>query len=190
MTVQSYQFNERLAMSCGVSTDATVGDILTTNIPGALAAYPAHSVNDRNGTDWWVEHSSGRHLSVDCKVRDTDWQATHPEEDDLALETWSVVEAQKQGWTRDSTKRTDYILWLWRDTGRWCLVPFHLLCAVFSENWEGWRNAYKTRRQHTPGYGNGYHSECVFVPRREVWGAIYRRFSGSPNSKTKGPKHQ
>jgi hypothetical protein len=173
---RAYSFSERLAVSRGVSANNNVSDILVNNIPGAVNAMLAHPVNDRNGTDWWVEHASGKHLSVDCKIREKDWTTRMPPEDDLALETWSVVERQVIGWTRNGEKRTDYILWLWLDTGRWCLMPFPMLCRVFSENWRAWIMRYKTSRQFTPD--RGYHSECVFVPRREVWAQIYRTFGG------------
>ena len=178
MTTGAYDFDQQLAMSQGRSATRDVREILLTEVPGALAAHPAATENDRNGTDWWVEHASGRHLSIDCKVRDVDWRATHPAEDDLALESWSVTEAKKVGWTRDPAKRTDYILWLWLDTGRWCLVPFPMLCTVFVEHWERWRSQYKTRVQESNRGNSVWHSECIFVPRREVWAAIYRRFSG------------
>lgn len=167
-------------MSQGVAGSATVKDVLLNNIPGACNVYQASRSNDRNGTDWWVEHENGSHLSVDAKVRSVDWAAKG--QDDLALETWSVVEAKKIGWTRDIKKRTDYVLWLWTDTGRWCLVPFPMLCGVFSEYWKEWTGRYKTRQQYTPE-GN-YHSECVFVPRKELWATIYRRYSGVPQSLT------
>jgi hypothetical protein len=42
--------------------------------------------------------------------------------------------------------------------------------------WEVWATFRKVRRQYTKD--RGYHSECVFVPRREIWSEIYRRFSG------------
>lgn len=177
MTIE-YAFDERLALSQGHSQSKSIKDILLENIPGALGAHQAHQENDRNGTDWWVEHKRGYFLSVDCKVREVDWSERG--EDDLALETWSVI-GQKVGWTRDEGKRTDYILWLWMDTGRWCLVPFIMLCAVYQDKWEEWRNEYKTSRQHTPGEnGRGWYSECTFVPRREVWAEIYRRYAGAP----------
>ena len=38
---------------------------------------------------------------------------------DIALETWSVIEKLKIGWTRDLNKRSDYVLWFWLDTKRW-----------------------------------------------------------------------
>jgi hypothetical protein len=179
--VNRYRFGEQLEMSQGVSENKSIGTILLSNIPGALNTYPAHEANDRNGTDWWVEREMGRWLSVDCKVREEDWSIKRTPKDDLALETWSVVEQNIPGWTRDSKKQTDYVLWLWKDTGRWCLVPFVMLCAVFQENWMDWKKQYQTDRQYTTRHnGASYHSECVFVPRRVVWATIYRRFSGQP----------
>lgn len=173
---REFDFAERLSMSAGNSASRNLEVILVSEIPGAVSATPAAQVNDRQGVDWWVEMSTARHLAVDCKVRATDWAATHPDEDDLALETFSVVEKGIAGWTRDANKRCDYILWLWTDTGRFCLLPFPMLCKVFSANWEQWRAKYKTRRQFTTG--RNYHSECVFVPRKVVWAEIYRRFGG------------
>ena len=120
----------------------------------------------------------GKMLGVDAKVREIDWAATHPEEDDLALETWSVIEKQKVGWTRDESKRCDYILWLWTDSKRFCLVPFPMLCAAFKVRWREWKKIYKVRQQKTPWHGGEYHSECVFVDRNEVWREIYRQCNG------------
>ncbi len=173
-----YGFEERLAMSSGVAASADVRSILLKNIPGAVNVHQAATVNDRQGIDWWVEMSTAKHLAVDAKVREQDWAARNPHEDDLALESWSVVEKQVPGWTRDANKKCDYVLWLWKDTGRFCLVPFPMLCGVFSRRWQSWRVDYKTRQQRTPRANGGYHSECVFVPRRELWAEIYRQYGG------------
>ena len=173
-----YGFEERLAMSSGVAASADVRSILLKHIPGAVNAHQAATVNDRQGIDWWEEMSTAKHLAVDAKVREQDWAARNPHEDDLALESWSVVEKQVPGWTRDVNKKCDYVLWLWKDTGRFCLVPFPMLCGVFSRRWQSWRVDYKTRQQHTPRANGGYHSECVFVPRRELWAEIYRQYGG------------
>lgn len=176
---REYSFSDRLRMSQGIAAGSDVAAILVGAIPGAVAAYPAHPSNDRNGTDYWVEHARGTHFSVDVKRRAEDWTAKAEPSDDLALEIWSVMEKQKVGWTRDATKRTDYVLWLWQDTGRWCLMPFAMLCAVFQEHWQAWTARYPTHEQFTPEFG-GYHSQCVFVPREVVWEALYRRFGGLP----------
>lgn len=173
-----YRFAEQLDMSAGVAASADVRDILLGNLKGAVGVAPAARVNDRQGVDWWVELSTARHLAVDAKVRATDWAASHPDQDDLALETFSVVEKGIAGWTRDASKRCDYVLWLWSDTRRFCLVPFPFLCSVFEQRWRQWLEQFKTCRQFTPHGLSGYHSECVFVPRREVWGAIYGKFGG------------
>lgn len=176
MRVTSYDFGERMVMSDGVNEQADIRSILLENIPGAKAVTRANRQDDKTGVDWWVKMASGASLAVDAKVREEDWASRG--KDDLALETWSVVESEVVGWTRNPAKRTDYVLWLWKDTGRYCLIPFAPLCAVFSDNWQTWAQIYQTNRQHTPRKGNGYHSECVFVPRREVWKAIYLRLNG------------
>lgn len=175
----AYGFDERLRFSDGIAASASVECVLLSCIPGATQVRRATRKEDRDGTDWWVDRHCGDALSVDAKVRSTDWLPRG--EDDLALETWSVVEKGVTGWTRTESKRTDYILWLWQDTGRWCIVAFPMLCGVMCDHWEEWRRKYKTKQQWTDmPCGRGYHSECVFVPRREVWAAMYRKYGGTP----------
>lgn len=171
---RSYGFEDRLAMSTDDHVTDAITSIILREIPGALNVLPAHTSNDRKGTDFWVEHSSGRFLRVDAKVREEDWAAR--DEDDYALEIWSVVERQIPGWTRSPHQRTDYILWFWKDTCRSALVSFPMLCAVFCENLQAWSAEYRVAQQRTDDYGD-YHSECVFVPRHVVWREIYKRFS-------------
>lgn len=175
---REFCFGERMAMSNGVAVSSHVREIILATIPGAVNVIKAHSSNDRNGTDWWVEHCTGKFLSVDVKVRGEDWAAKNPEEDDLALESFSVVEKNVLGWTRDVNKKTDYVLWVWTDTKRWCLIPFPMLCRVFTDNVDQWRSTFKTRKQKTVRGGYSYHSECVFVPRALIWRTIYSRFAG------------
>lgn len=174
----NYDFNERLNMSNGYSSKKDVASIILENIPSSTNVIKAHSENDRNGTDWWVETLSGNFLSVDAKIRSKDF-SLHGQ-DDLALEIWSVVEKKVVGWTRDKKKRTDYILWMWTDTGRWCILPFQMLCFVFENKLSEWIKNYKIAMQFTPNHC-GYHSECVFVPRHEVWRQIYFAFGGCKN---------
>ena len=178
MSATPYAFDERLAMSSGFAATADVKTILLQQIPGAVDVHQAATENDRQGIDWWVEMKTAGHLAVDAKIREMDWAAKNPHEDDLALESWSVVEKNIIGWTRDDKKKCDYVLWLWKDTGRFCLLPFPMLCKVFSKKWQGWAAQYKTARQFTPRAGGGYHSECIFVPRREIWAEIYRNYGG------------
>lgn len=182
----SYDFGDRLRMSAGHAACADVRSVLMGQIPGAANVIQASKSNDRGGVDWWVEHVAGKFLGVDAKVRGEDYSA-HPDpkrrSDDLALETWSVVQDAnhkgKPGWTLCGHRRTDYVLWLWTDTRRFCLLPFPMLCGVFQRHWQRWAREFKTARQWTPppfGDGYGWHSECVFVPRCEVWAMIYLQY--------------
>ncbi len=178
MQSHSYTFAEQLNQSRNCRDEIT--SILQNQIPGVVAVHPAHACNDRRGTDYWCEMQSGNHLSVDVKIRSQDWSVRDEpnQADDLALEIWSVKEKRIAGWTRDEAKRTDYVLWYWTDTGRWCLIPFAMLCHVFRDNWEAWSQEFQTATQRTPE--RCYHSQCVFVPREEVWRAIYHKFNPRP----------
>jgi hypothetical protein len=174
MNVRDFSFDRQLVMSKGVAAGVAVEEILLDAIPGAVGVRAAGAHDDRNGTDWWVDLFSGDALSVDLKARHEDFSTRG--KDDLALEVWSVVESRVPGWTRDARKRTDYVMWWWQDTGRWCLIPFQMLCAVFVAHLDEWTTTYQVAEQSTEGR---YHSRCVFVPRVVVWREIYSRFGGT-----------
>lgn len=157
-----YDFDERLTWSAGF-LDSGVSTILRSRIPGCYDVVRAEKDQDRNGTDYWALRHGLPSLSVDVKVRNPDYSA-HPDpkrrSDDLALETWSVANT-KIGWTRDTKKRTDYVLWFWTDTQRFFLASFPALCATFTRYWEQWRKTFPTFQQTS----QRWKSECVFVPR-------------------------
>ena len=160
MTATFYDFGERLLWSQGYLHDG-IAKILKARIPGCYDVQKADELSDRNGTDYWALRHGLTSLSVDVKVREKDFAQYG--QDDLALETWSVVES-RPGWTRDQEKQTDYILWFWQDTGRFCIVSFPALCCTFQRYWRDWATEYKTARQSS----GTWLSECVFVPRQVV----------------------
>ena len=151
------------------------------NFPGAVRVAQACEADDRNGVDYWVYFSNGRRIGVDVKLRRPDWAANmcNPK-DDLTLEAWSVVEKRIPGWTRNIDKHCDYILFFWPDTGRWCLLPFRPLCAVFLTHWREWRRTYETNVSTNRKGSLEWHSEAVFVPRMLVLGLIEQRYGGAP----------
>lgn len=162
----AYSFEERLAFSKS-QVNESLARILKARLPGVFNVEIAETSEDRQGTDFWaVRDLDLPDLSIDLKVRDKDWSA-HPDPrkraDDLALETWSVC-GSKVGWTRDETKRTDFVVWYWLDTGRFFIVSFPALCKVFQMYWEKWSMEYRCFKQDS---GN-WQSECVFVPRAIV----------------------
>jgi hypothetical protein len=171
-----YDFNHQLKISQGVSLGLDLRTLFMAELHGAIDAYPATKQEDKQGVDWWVEFPGVR-LAVDVKIRSVDYAERG--EDDLALETWSVV-GRRIGWTLDPKKRCDYVLWYWKPTGRWCMIPFRQLLTVFHSEHISWRAAYKWKRQETIMDGRAYESECVFVPRVAVLAAIARRYGGRP----------
>lgn len=154
-----YDFKDRLALSD--SFESEIAAILTDRIPGCHAVRRANRASDRTGVDYWALRHQARPLAIDVKVRDEDWSQRGC--DDLALETWSVID-EKVGWARDATKRTDYVLWYWTDTKRFVLLPFPPLCCVFCLNWQSWKRQFRVVRQNS----GQWQSECVFVPRKIV----------------------
>lgn len=176
--MNEFDFQSQLVMSTGVAAREDITQILLEHIPGAIAMIKANTRDDKSGTDYWIEHKRGTPISVDTKIRNEDPVETRGK-DDLALETWSVVN-EKIGWTLDEKKRTDFILW-WFPTRRWVLVPFPQLQAVFRQFQSMWTRKYFTCRQRTIANGNrGWQSECVFVPREVVLDAIKLRYGGAP----------
>ena len=167
----SFDFAEQLEWANGFK-DAGIAQILKARIPACYDVQKADEASDRSGTDYWALRHDLPPLSIDCKVRRLDPIDKYGE-DDLALETWSV-KGRSPGWTRDETKRTDYILWFWTTSGRFELVPFPPLCKAFSLYWERWSAEYGPHEQNS----GRWQSECVFVPRDVIKAKIADWCSG------------
>lgn len=164
--MHEYDFAQQLTWSEGIAKDGGISKILRDRIPGCYDVVQADTDSDRSGTDYWALREHGLPpLSIDVKVRRVDYSLQG--KDDLALETWSVV-GSKPGWTRDASKRTDYILWYWVETSRFVLVSFPALCRVFQYYWQRWREQYPHFTQNS----GAWQSECVFVPRETVLAKI------------------
>ena len=184
-------FYGELAASKDPTVDAAVKSILLQAIPGAIGVQQGTTLADKMGADYWVQRQPPRFpVAVDLKARREDWLPKG--KDDLALETWSVIETQSPGWTRDPRKGTDHILWYWKDTKRWVLLPFHQLCHVFIAKWEEWATAPKAQIERQESVdketGNLWHSECVLVPRGIVWQAMCQDSFGYMRTATPKPR--
>lgn len=171
-----YSFGEKLVASKGILESCDVREILMSRLPGCIDASPSDEELDRTGVDWTAALCCGRDVGVDVKIREKDCISFG--NDDVALETWSVIGSQV-GWTRDKSKACEWVLWVWKDTGRFFLVPFLPLCSVFSQRWTEWRETYKPRTQTTTRGHRSWKSECVFVPRNVVVNAISAWYGSS-----------
>ena len=152
--------------------------VVRDRLPRCREVVRAGKADDRAGTDYLAIRNGIASLRIDLKLRDYD-PIQRQGRDDLALETWSVVgstrSAAKIGWTRDEAKNTDYVLWYWRASGRFCLVPFHPLCCVFKRMWQTWRSSYETHVQDS----GDWQSECTYVPRQVVFEYLMRWSNGA-----------
>ena len=174
-----------MAKSDDAAVQHAIFDFIRQNIVGVSSTERASSIDDRLGTDYWATLNSGKRLSLDVKIRDEDYTLKDPPQDDLALELWSVI-GKKTGWTRDSGKQTDFILWYWKDSGRICMLSFPILCSVFQEKAAEWTEEFSdgVRTQTTVNAGqDSYQSQCIFVPRKIVLQAMLTKFGGKPAAK-------
>jgi len=180
----SFQFDEQMAMADDPAVKEAISAYIRQYFPGVASIERASPAEDKLGTDYWVVLESGKKLSFDIKVRKTDYAYRDPPQDDLALERWSVV-GKKIGWTQDQNKQTDFILWYWKDSGRFCILSFLKLCSVFKERMTEWIIEYmdEIHTQTTFTDHGIYQSECVLVPREIVMQAIHAKFAGEPTIK-------
>lgn len=182
MTNNAYDFNDQWRMSEGFGSEKSDEDFILSRFPNAIKVEKAERRDDRNGTDRWITMESGEIESLDMKVRTKDFSVYGPAKDDVALELWSKLN-EKVGWTRDTNKRTNWIMWKWNDTKRYLLMPFPWLCSVFSVQWPAWYELYDHPIQDTVDKNTGklkWQSQCIYVPRKVLWVAIYDQFGGVP----------
>jgi len=151
--------------------------ILRARIPHCQDVIRASEQEDRDGVDYWALRPPARRLGIDLKVRNRDYRADG--KDDLALETWSVWEQGKVGWTRDVTKNTDFICWYFLDSGRFHLTSFPVLCRVFRARYDAWLRDYGPEwTQMSHDKGRSWTSKHIYVPRRVVEEAVVSWMNG------------
>mgnify|MGYP001594828730 CR=1 FL=1 len=139
----NYDFDEQMGMADDPSVKAAISAYIRQNFTGVASIERASPADDKLGTDYWIILESGKKLSFDIKVRKTDFAYRDPPQDDLALETWSVV-GKKIGWTQDPSKQTDFVLWFWKDSQRFLMISFPVLCSLFRERVSFFLNRQKT----------------------------------------------
>lgn len=162
--IRQYNFQEKLQGTQGVEIDKQICRIFRKLFPEINQIRLATIEEDKKGTDYFLDFEQIRSIRIDVKIREQDFG-----KNDLALEVWANMEHEKVGWTRDSQKETDYILWLWKDTARYHFIPFLLLRRIFEIHFKTWMSQFKTAIQDS----GDWQSQCVFVPVNIIWRAIY-----------------
>ncbi|HZM33302.1 MAG TPA: hypothetical protein VFC18_02315 [Burkholderiales bacterium] len=139
-----------------------------------LAIHKAALDNDRHGADYFAEFRHGLSRLIEVKVRVQDW-LPRGQDADLALETWADLDKHTVGWTRDMAKLSDYVVFLWLESGRSLLLDARLLRAWFSETWQTLRGKYGARIIPSKRRGREWRSEALYIPHADVVAQLARR---------------
>jgi len=175
--METHNFQRSMALTERPDVKVGIEKALRTQLPGLLAIHQADKANDMAGIDYWIEFAGGVMRSVDVKMRSKDFEAQG--KPGLALESWSNMDAEKIGWSRDPSKLCDYVLFYWHSSGRSYLVDFRQLQPLFAREWRNWRGKYGGVIQCNEGR-NPYRSECLFMPTRDLAAALYREYCNAP----------
>lgn len=170
-----HDFIERLNFSEGIELEEELIQHLLDSIPASTGLVRATPTEDRSGIDYWITRAHGlRPIGIDVKHREFD-PIERFNSDDACIETTSVYDGlpwppwedkyrRKLGWTIDSNKHTDLIIYTWPATQgrrRFWVLYFPHLCRAAQANWRIWAAHYG----ELPAYNNGYITLSVYPPR-------------------------
>lgn len=133
--------------------------------PGYESYSQSEKQLDRQGSDVQIQLGN-RTIHADLKFRSEDPRLWG--EDDLAVELLSVVEKGIRGY---ANQRTDYLIWVFKRTGRIVSLPFEPFKRFYQQNWSYWHfwRAEKPAQTITES-GGSYHSLHCLVPFKLVAG--------------------
>ncbi|MBD5781643.1 hypothetical protein IEN85_19230 [Pelagicoccus sp. NFK12] len=154
-------FEESLAKSFRDTKSVPLEQAFAKLFPGFLTYSQSGKELDLLGSDVRI-HLRDRDIHVDLKFRDTDprqWGM-----DDLTIELLSVAERGIRGY---ENQRTDYLVWVFKTTGRVVAIPFPAFKRFYQANWNFWYfwRAEKPQRTIMPN-GQAFHSVHCHVPFR------------------------
>jgi len=113
-----YNFTERYHFSEGAQQEADMY-VLRHMIPDCQEVRRSDPRLDRLGVDYVAVLQGGREIGVDAKHREDGCSRYWSDGPELALETASVIvqgKMEKIGWTLDSTKLTELVLFMFEPT--------------------------------------------------------------------------
>lgn len=127
-------------------------------LPGFIRTIKTSDKEDRKGADTKAIVGK-RTVHIDYKIRSMDPREWG--ENDLAIEIHSVIEKRIRGY---QNKTTDFLLWIFKDSGRFVLVPFKPFFALYEAHWKEWEFWLSEPRQTTRIGRTTYHSSYAMVP--------------------------
>ena len=166
-------FSQDLSQSLKDTSDFPLDDCLAQFFPDYLGSRTTSETIDRSGADLEIFRKRGMAFA-DLKVRDDDprlWGA-----DDLAIELYSVLEKRIRGY---QNRKADYLIWLFKPTGRAVMIDFQSFKKCYDKNWDFWHfwraeAPQRTRMQD----GTTYHSVHCYVPLELFKAGVSEAYAG------------
>jgi hypothetical protein len=174
-----YDFVKQLNFSMGVDVSEGILEHLKSSVPLASGIRMATPNEDRHGTDVWIDRTGLPSISVDFKHRSF-CPIDRFGRDDACIEVCSVCrngKREKPGWTIDSRKRTDIVVYTWPAgaSRRFWILWFPFLCRTAMQRRSEWEYRYGVKETRN----NGYVTLNVYVPRRVIARAMRELVSGT-----------
>ena len=163
-----FDFDKQHAASQTAEVHALVRRVMFEKFDGELLSiHASHTENDKRGSDYLLEFHNGKVEHLDVKNRTIDYypKANAPIE---------YRTGQKDGWTIDTSKITDWVLFLYLDTERASLHSARMLRTVARIHRDQWQHTHQQSTQVSTG---GYSSPCVYLTDHELWAAEYKHFA-------------
>lgn len=129
--------------------------------PGLKRVQKTSRKEDLAGADRKAVLADHQHANIDLKVRSRDPKSWG--EDDLVVELYSVYEKRIRGYRN---KNTDFLLWIYTDTGRAVLIPFQPFLDIYEKHWDEWEHWLAEPMQWTRLRNCRYRSQFALVPYR------------------------
>ncbi len=137
-----------------LSTDELF-EILKPRFPHCVGLKQASDSEDKQGCDFWLLRQRGSPIAIDVKFRSKDCRQFGSDDLCFELDSGKVI-----GWSLDQRKTTDFIVWVWIDSGRAYVAPFAQALCIAAVNADRWRGVYGSRMVSN----RSYETEVVFVP--------------------------
>ena len=120
------------------------------------------------GIDFFFSFNKTK-INIDVKTRNRAFS----ESEDVALEIWSNIEANKVGWALDHTKLTTYLLFFWEKDKIYKIYKFKDILEILENNIDKWMEIYYAPIQYTQNGNHVYHSQCIFIPIKIIENELF-----------------
>lgn len=158
---------------------------LITGLRAHFGPFEVLQVTDRDlqrfGVDLTLFLPNGEMLFLQVKTREKDYCRNLPsQKKDVLIEYFSSIEGRKLGWI-DGYSPVDFLVIVYRDTGRLEIFPWKPLQAAWRRYHPDWLRKYPSRTTRSRGYrGELFTSLSLAVPVGVIRAAIAVVSKASP----------